>query len=199
MSLATAALFTSVALAATALGTAWVHWFGARRHRRPSQPRPAVVLGARVRPDGSPTAALTGRVATAVMLYRAGLASRLIFSGGSPDGRPSEASVMLQLAVAAGVDSGRCVLEEASRSTRENAARCAALMPNDREVLLVTCDYHLLRATRHFQAYGFSVAPVASRRALRPLERAWRSLREAVALLRPSRAPRPRRRGPHAA
>jgi uncharacterized SAM-binding protein YcdF (DUF218 family) len=186
-------------LAATALGTAWVHWFGARRHRAPSQPRPAVILGARVWPDGSPTAALTGRVATAVMLYRAGLASRLVFSGGSPDGRPSEASVMLQLAVAAGVDPSRCVLEEASRTTRENAARCAALMPNDPEVLLVTCDYHLLRATRQFQAYGFCVAPVASRRALRPLERAWRSLREAMALLQPSRAPRTSARGPHAA
>jgi uncharacterized SAM-binding protein YcdF (DUF218 family) len=170
-------------IAGAGLWVGRVHWFGQRAHLRPARPLPAVVLGALVRPDGTPSPALENRVAVGVELLQSGRASRLVFSGGSPDTRPSEAAVMRRLAVAAGVDPSRCELEEASRSTLENARRCAALMKDEREILLVTCDYHLLRATRRFEAHGFKAYPVASRRRLSISARLWLSLREAVALL----------------
>ena len=135
-----------------------------------------------MRADGSPTPALAGRVLVGVSLARAGRASKLVFSGGSPDSRPTEASVMRRLALEAGVAATSCAVEDRSRSTRDNARRCAELLPLEREILLVTCDYHLLRATRLFRAEGFTVFPVASHRQLGVAGRLWLSLREAVAL-----------------
>jgi uncharacterized SAM-binding protein YcdF (DUF218 family) len=166
-----------------ALWIARIPWFGTRRHPRPKHARPVIILGARVFPDGSATAALAGRVATAVSLYRAGQASRLVFSGGSPDGRPTEASVMRRMAVEAGVEPAHCLLEESSLSTRENARFCAELLGREPEILLVTCDFHLLRATRLFRARGFTVFPVASRHDFTPWEWCQLSVKEAVAMV----------------
>src|SRR6476620_466179 len=60
-----------------------------------------VVLGCRVRPDGSPSSPMRRRVALAVTLYQSGAAPLLVLSGG---GAPvSEAQAMAELARAAGV------------------------------------------------------------------------------------------------
>lgn len=169
---------------AAALG-ARVHHFGRRAPRLPEAPCVAVVLGALVRPDGTPSDALRGRVAVGVQLLKAGHASMLLFSGGSPDARPAEALVARDLAVAAGVDASRCVLETVSRSTFENARESVALLRGlgARKVIVVTCDFHLLRASAHFGAHGLRVFPVASRRALCPTQRILATAKETLALL----------------
>ncbi len=159
-----------------------VHRVGQVQPSLPPHALPAVVLGARVFPDGHASDALADRVRTGVALLRGGHATRLILSGGSPDSRPTEAAVMRDLALAFGADAAALQLEGASRSTYENAARCAELL-TERDVLLVTCDFHLARARAHFHTRGFTVSPVPSKRALRPVDR-WRvTLKEVVALL----------------
>ena len=47
-----------------------------------------VVLGARVRPDGRPSAALERRMRVAISLYQAGVAPRLLLSGGGRQAMP---------------------------------------------------------------------------------------------------------------
>lgn len=170
---------------AAALG-ARVHRFGRRAPRLPEVPCVAVVLGALVHPDGTPSEALRGRVAVGVQLLQAGRASMLLFSGGSPDARPAEALVARDLAVAAGVEPARCLLETVSRSTFENARESAAQLRalGAKEVIVITCDFHLLRACAHFSAHGLRVFPVASRRALSPSQRLAATAREVVALVR---------------
>lgn len=149
-----------------------------------------VVLGARVQPDGSPSPTLRARVEHAVDLYRRGLASRVLFSGGVGDFGASEAEVSRALAVSLGVPGEACLLEEQSHSTKQNAAFSAELIRAQgwRTVLVVTDPYHLPRARGLFTAEGLEVSgsPVLSA----PRHLAWSSrlywtLREVAASARP--------------
>jgi uncharacterized SAM-binding protein YcdF (DUF218 family) len=160
-----------------------LHRFGQQAHPLPPARLPAIVLGARVFPDGTPSRALVDRVALGVRLLQDGVASSLVFTGGSPDTRPTEAAVMQQLALAAGVIAEKLTLEAYSRSTFDNARHCAALLPT-REVLLVTCDFHLWRACAQFRRHGFTVWPQASKRTLSRLDRVKVTALELGAVLR---------------
>lgn len=164
---------------------AHVHRVG-RRSPTGGSPRPAVVLGARVYPDGQPSPALVDRVRVGVALLRSGAATALLFSGGAPDGRPTEAEVMARLARELGAPGEALWLEAESRSTHENALACARLL-RERAVAsawLVTCDFHVARAAAQFRRAGVAVSPVPSRRALAPLERLTVTAREVAGLLR---------------
>ncbi len=163
-----------------ALGVvARVHLVGQRRARFPPGPLTAVVLGAKVHPDGTPSPALVDRVQVAVALLREGRAQRLVLSGRSP-----EAETMARLAIGFGAKQTQLVLESNSRSTFENAARCAELLQGHKEILLVTCDFHLARAMAHFRRMRFSVWPVPSLRSLTAGQRLMVTVKELAALLR---------------
>jgi uncharacterized SAM-binding protein YcdF (DUF218 family) len=163
-----------------------IHLRGQRAPTFPARPLTAVVLGARVYPDGTPSPALVDRVALGVELLRRGLARRLVLSGGAPDARPCEAEVMARLAREAGAPADALVLEPKSRSTFDNARECAALLQagGDTEVLLVSCDFHLARAGAQFRAHGLTVWAVPSRRRLTVADRLTVTGREALSLLR---------------
>lgn len=162
-----------------------VHRLGRRRGASGS-PRPAVVLGARVYPDGRPSPALVDRVGLGVELLRSGRATALVLSGGTPDGRPAEAEVMARLARDLGAPGEALWLETASRSTSENALGCARLLRERgvASVWLVTCDFHVARASAQFRRAGLEVAAVPSRRQLAPLARLAVTGREVAGLLR---------------
>lgn len=162
-----------------------VHRLG-RRPGASGSPRPAVVLGARVYPDGQPSPALVDRVRVGVELLRGGAATALLLSGGTPDGRPAEADVMARLARELGAPAEALWLEPASRSTHENALQSARLLRERgvTSVWLVTCDFHVARASAQFRRAGLEVTAVPSRRALAPLERLGVTAREVAGLLR---------------
>src|SRR5687767_9398781 len=120
----------------------------------PNAAEAIVVLGCRVRPDGSPTSQLRRRVALAVALYETGAAPLLVLSGG---GTPvSEAQVMAGLARTAGVPEAALLYEGASRNTAENALNSARLLREMglSRVLLVSSRTHLLRARWLFRLAG---------------------------------------------
>ncbi|MFO0596739.1 MAG: YdcF family protein [Myxococcaceae bacterium] len=148
--------------------------------------RTGVVLGALVWPDGRASDALVDRVRVAVELLHAGHVERLILTGGSPDGRVTEAHVMAQLAQSHGARPDQLVLEDQARSTFDNARLCAALLAKDgeREVVLVTCDFHVARSLAQFHAHEISAVAVPSPRRLARLDRVRVTLRESLALLR---------------
>lgn len=161
-----------------------VHRVGQRAPRFPGRPVTAVVLGARVHPDGTPSPALVDRVRVGVALLKEGRAQRLVLSGGSPDGRPTEASVMARLAGELGAPGDLLVLESQSQSTFENALRSLESLGGEREILLVSCDFHLARATAHFRRRGLTVWPVPSPRALTTANRLIVTGKELLALIR---------------
>lgn len=124
---------------------------------RPVEPfHCGIVLGAKVRPDGSPSPALARRVAHAVALARAGQVENLLMSGG-PVGHPiPEARVMRDLALAAGLDPARVHVEEESRDTIGNARLSAPIVAARgwTRLLVVTDTYHLPRALLIFRRHG---------------------------------------------
>lgn len=120
-----------------------------------------VVLGCRVRPDGTASPALARRVRHAVSLYEKGLAPVLVLTGGVGTHPPSEARAAAAVARAAGVPAKALVLEERSTSTEENAREAAKLIDAKR-VLVVTDGYHTFRAERVFRRYFPTAVAVGS-------------------------------------
>ncbi len=163
-----------------------VHRIGQRPPRFPERAVTAVVLGARVHGDGTPSPALIDRVRVGVSLLEQGRATRLLLSGGTPDARAAEAVTMARLATERGAREEQLALENESRSTFENAARCAEWLAarGENEILLVSCDFHLARATAHFRRRGITVWPVPSPRSLTRSNRLLVTAKELVALLR---------------
>ncbi|NZA25747.1 YdcF family protein [Luteimonas sp. SJ-92] len=105
----------------------------------------------------------TSRVARAARVWHRGDAPVLVLSGGARRAdAPSEAATMAQAVRKLGVPETALVLEEDSRSTRENARRSAQLLRERgaRRVLLVTSAMHMPRAAAQFERAGLQVAPV---------------------------------------
>ncbi len=150
-----------------------------------SQPADVIiVLGSGLKNDLSPSPALTRRGIRAAELWKANYAPQIICSGGYATwSSRSEADGCAQVLRENGVPADAIVLEDASRSTEENARYTHEIMRARgwQTALVVSDGYHLLRATWIFSAEGisFSTAPAA----LPPLiDLVVSVLREVVAL-----------------
>jgi uncharacterized SAM-binding protein YcdF (DUF218 family) len=121
-----------------------------------------VVLGARIGADGTASPALARRIELGIALFQAGLAKRLVLSGGGR-GRTRatmrEADIMQAIAIAAGVPKHALLIERDSRNTVENAIETARLLAavDGRSVVLVTDRHHARRARLLFRAAGLMV------------------------------------------
>jgi uncharacterized SAM-binding protein YcdF (DUF218 family) len=115
-----------------------------------------VVLGAPLRGDRlSPV--LAERVAAAVALWRAGGGRWVVASGGVTHGAPrAEGDAIAEALVAGGVPRDAVVVERASRTTAENAARTAELLAPlaATSVWIVTQPFHARRAVWLAQRAG---------------------------------------------
>lgn len=121
-----------------------------------------VVAGCRVDADGRPSLALQRRTRKAVELWEAGLAQRVLFTGGVGAFPPSEASAAGAYAESLGLPASAVVLEEESTSTEENARFGAEQLGPDARVLVVTDAYHVFRAERVFDRHFAEVVGVGS-------------------------------------
>jgi len=86
----------------------------------------------------------------------------VLVSGGliSPrPSEPSEASMMAEFLVEMGVARERILIEDASRSTAENAEQALAAAGPGGKWLLVTSAFHMPRAVGAFRAAGLEVIP----------------------------------------
>ncbi len=133
--------------------------------RRPVEPLSppfdaAIVLGATLRPDGLPSRALERRVLHAVGLVQAGRAGHLLMTGGPVRHPRPEALAMRDLAVAAGLDAGRVMVEVEARNTIDNARLSVPVVAVHgwRRLAVVTDAYHLPRALYVFRRLGLPVA-----------------------------------------
>jgi SanA protein len=135
----------------------------------------AIVFGAGVR-NGQPTAMLFDRVASAVALYKAGVAQKLLMSG---DGRfkyRNEPAAMRRIALQMGVPDADIMLDDAGRSTYDTCYRARDIFGLESAVL-VTQDFHLDRALLTCNALGLdAVGYAADRRQYRSIW--WNELRE---------------------
>lgn len=134
----------------------------------------ALVLGFALAADGSPRPQIIGRVDHAVALYKQGRVKRLVLSGGAGRAGHTEAGVMRDLALAAGVPADAIVLEEMSRSTIENFACSRPVLEQlaAPRVLLVTEPWHMTRAMLLAHRHGLYPAQSPASSAV------WRDVRE---------------------
>lgn len=121
--------------------------------------RVAIVFGAEVLRDGSPTPVLKDRVATAVGLYFAGKAEKLLMSGDNRFVDYNEPQGMKDYALSLGVPAEAIVLDYAGRRTYDTCYRARDIF-GVQEAILVTTDYHLPRAIYTCNALGVKAVGV---------------------------------------
>jgi SanA protein len=139
----------------------------------------ALVLGAGLNRDSTPTAALYDRVATAVDLYKAGKVKKLLMSGDNRFVNYNEPAAMKKLAVQLGVPAADVVLDYAGRRTYDSCYRAKEIF-KVKQLVIVTQRFHLDRSLFLCDAMGIpSVGVVADRRVYQTLP--WWELRETLA------------------
>lgn len=110
----------------------------------PSQPI-AIVFGAGVWEDGTPTPMLADRVQAAVDLYKAGRISKILMTGDNSSPDYNEVKVMQEYAAAQGIPVEDITLDYAGFSTYESCYRAKAVF-GIAQAVLVTQNFHLPRA-----------------------------------------------------
>ena len=141
-------------------------FFGTTDYRR--QADTAVVFGARVHSRGVLSTSLEDRVRTAAELYRKGLVSRLIMSGGVEPSGTDEALAMRERAVALGVPKSAIVLDNRGDDTDATVSNTVPLLRGlgPGRVLAVSQFYHLPRVKLAYAAAGVDVLTVPARPSL---------------------------------
>ena len=109
-------------------------------------PRIAIVFGARVWDDGTPSHVLYDRVLTAVELYRAGRVKKLLMSGDNPTAEYDEPTAMKKTAIELGVPESDIVLDFAGRRTYDTCYRAKEVF-EVQKAILVTQEFHQARAS----------------------------------------------------
>lgn len=107
--------------------------------------RVAIIFGAGLRRDGTPTAVLRDRVETGARLYFNGRVEKLLMSGDNQLIEYNEPQAMRQYAISLGVPDEAIVLDYAGRRTYDTCYRAHAIFGVD-GALLVTQKFHLPRA-----------------------------------------------------
>jgi len=132
-----------------------------QKEEAPSE-RVAIVFGAGLRRDGTPTPILRDRVETAADLYFRGRVEKLLMSGDNRFMEYNEPESMRQYALSLGVPDRAIVLDYAGRRTYDTCYRAKAIFGVE-STLLVTQKFHLPRALFICNALGIKAAGVEAK------------------------------------
>ena len=145
--------------------------------------RAAIVFGAGLRRDGSPTAILRDRVETGARLYFAGKVEKLLLSGDNRFENYNEPLAMQQYALSLGVPENVIVLDYAGRRTYDSCFRAKAIFGLE-SAILVTQNFHLPRALFVCNALGVRAVGVeADNHYFLKRSRLYWNLREQIATI----------------
>lgn len=145
--------------------------------------RVAIVFGAGLWRDGTPTPVLRDRVQTAANLYFDGKVEKLLMSGDNRFVNYNEPEAMRQYALGLGVPDKDIVLDYAGRRTYDTCYRARDIF-GVRSAILVTQGFHLPRALFLCNALGVDgVGVPADIQYYRKISRAVWTFREMLATL----------------
>lgn len=115
------------------------------------RPAAAIVVMGAAQYDGRPSRLFAARLDHAVALFQAGVATRLVLTGGKAQGdRTTEAASARAYVIASGVPQDAILMEDGSRSTLESIRAVEAVMrANDLDSAVFVSDRpHMLRVLR---------------------------------------------------
>ena len=112
-----------------------------------------LVLGAGVRPDGTPSHMLEDRLRGAVALYEAGVSDVLLLSGDNSGEDYDEVSAMVRYCLEHGVPESAIVRDDIGFSTSESVYNTVRML-GYRDIIVVTQEYHLYRAMYMIKRMG---------------------------------------------
>ncbi|MBN1668999.1 MAG: YdcF family protein [Anaerolineales bacterium] len=143
--------------------------------------RVAIVFGAGLWRDGSPTPVLRDRVQTAAELYFQGKVEKLLMSGDNSYIEYNEPQAMKNYAISLGVPEAAIVLDYAGRRTYDTCYRAKHIFGLD-QALLVTQAFHLPRAVYLCNSLGVQAQGVtADRRSYHQRSQTYWDMRESLA------------------
>jgi len=143
----------------------------------------AIVFGAGLWRDGTPTPVLRDRVATAVDLYLNGKVEKLLMSGDNRVHTYNEPGAMRDHAISLGVPAEDIVLDYAGWRTYDTCYRARHIF-GVQDATLITQSFHLPRAIYTCNNLGVTANGVtADRRVYRRGSRIYWNLREVFATL----------------
>jgi vancomycin permeability regulator SanA len=132
----------------------------------------ALVLGAQVRPDGTPSSLLAARLEVARQLFAAGRVRVVLVSGDNGSRDYDEPGAMRRWLVERGVPAARVVGDGAGFDTYDSCLRARRVF-GVREVIVVTQSFHVRRAVALCREVGVSAVGVGDDSVSR-YGRAWR-------------------------
>jgi len=144
----------------------------------------ALVLGAQVDPDGSPSGFLTARLAEAKRLYEAGKVDAILVSGDHGEWRYDEPGHMQQWLLANGVPAAKVVADYAGFDTYDSCQRAVRVF-GVTSAIVVTQSFHIQRAVTLCRAAGMDAVGVGDDSARQwPVQWTRASVREQGAYLK---------------
>lgn len=132
----------------------------------------ALVLGAQVNPDGTPSAFLAARLELARQLYEQGKVRAVLVSGDHAEFEYDEPGAMSRWLIAHGVPADKVVLDHAGFDTYDSCLRASRVF-GVREAIVVTQSFHIERAVAVCRQVGVDAVGVGDDSVSR-FERAWR-------------------------
>lgn len=120
-----------------------------------------LVLGAGIKDDETPTPMLKDRLDTGIMLYKHGIAPKILLSGDNGTEEHNEIHVMLNYVKKAGVPEEDIFCDHAGFSTYDSMYRAIDIFHVEKAIV-VTQTYHEYRALYIGEKLGLDVLGVAS-------------------------------------
>jgi SanA protein len=123
--------------------------------------RVAIVFGAEVKKDGTPSVVLKDRVEMAAELYKSGKVEKLLMSGDNRFEDYNEPESMRQYALTLGIPDSDIVLDFAGRRTYDTCYRAKEIFAVD-SAILVTQGFHMPRSLFLCNAFDIDAVGVES-------------------------------------
>ncbi len=132
-----------------------------KRSFKQLNPQCIIVLGAGIKTADEPSDMLKDRLDTAIMLYKAGVAKKILLTGDNGTVQHNEIHVMLLYMRRAGIPDEVLFCDHAGFSTYDSMYRAQSIFCVKRAVV-VTQSYHLYRALYIAEGLGIDVQGAAS-------------------------------------
>ena len=124
-----------------------------------------IVLGAQVLPDGTPSVQLGWRLDAAYEAYKKKNVPVVVCGAQGKDEPKTEADVMKEYLIRAGIPDEDILTDPASFNTRQNLKNASYLLksiPGINKVLIVTSDYHVPRSLALARDLGYDACGMGS-------------------------------------